>query len=56
MATDEMVAVLAGMDSSITQVAVAHDPVAVAYCDVIIDLTGGRISRTWSRTTDGAVA
>jgi ABC-type bacteriocin/lantibiotic exporter with double-glycine peptidase domain len=55
-ATDEMVAVLAGLDGSITQVAVAHDPAAVAYCDVIIDLTGGRVSGTWSRSTDGAVA
>lgn len=44
-ATDEMVAVLDGLDRSITQVAVAHDPVAVAYCDVIIDLTGGQIAR-----------
>ena len=43
-ATTEIVAVLAGIDRSITQVAVAHDPVAVEYCDAIIDLTGGHIS------------
>jgi len=44
VATDEIVAVLDGLDRSITQVAVAHDPVAVAYCDLVIDLTGGRIA------------
>ena len=48
-ATDEIVRVLAGLDPAITQVAVAHDPVAIAYCDVVIDLTGGRIARVTSR-------
>ena len=48
-ATDEMVRVLAALDPGITQVAVAHDPVAIAYCDVVIDLTGGRIARVTSR-------
>ena len=55
-ATDEMVRVLAALDPGITQVAVAHDPVAIAYCDVIIDLTGGRIARVTSRSADMPVA